>query len=127
MKQRPDTDCPVCFCLDLFGDKWSLLIVRDSVVLNKRYYRDFLNSGEGISTNILADRLKRLVESGLLARVEEPGGRHLAQYVPTERAHDLMPVLEAMAGWAAKHGPQTLVIPTQVGTDGDVLSTEALS
>ena len=111
MKRRAHSTCPVCYGLDIFGDKWTLLIIRDVLLSKKRYYRDFLESSEGIATNILADRLKHLVESGLLTRAEETDGGQSA-YLPTDKALALAPVLRAIGDWAMEYGPDTLRRPT---------------
>jgi DNA-binding HxlR family transcriptional regulator len=110
LKRREHSTCPVCYGLDLFGDKWTLLIIRDVLLGEKRYYRDFLQSGEGIATNILADRLKHLVENGLLTRTEETDGQ--PAYLPTDKALALAPVLRAIGDWAMEYGPDTLRRPT---------------
>jgi DNA-binding HxlR family transcriptional regulator len=102
--------CPVTNALDLFGDKWSLLIVRD-LVLGKIRYGEFAESMEGIPSNILASRLKRLEAAGVVAKTvycEKPI-RH--QYALTEKGRDLVPVLEAMVDWAVKHVPGVRVFP----------------
>jgi DNA-binding HxlR family transcriptional regulator len=112
LKRREHSTCPVCYGLDLFGDKWTLLIIRDVLLGEKRYYRDFLKSGEGIATNILADRLKSLVENGVLTRTEEPGGGGQPAYFPTDKALALTPVLRAIGDWAMQYGPDTLRRPT---------------
>jgi DNA-binding HxlR family transcriptional regulator len=111
MKRRTHSRCPICYSLDVFGDKWTLLIMRDLLIGGKRYYRDFLNAGEGIATNILADRLKAMVEAGLIAKADDP--EHGAQtiYSPTAKAEALRPVLAAMAAWALRFGPDRLVAP----------------
>jgi len=110
LRRREHSTCPVCYSLDIFGDKWTLLIIRDVLLGENRYYRDFLNSGERIATNILADRLKHLVENGLLTRTDESGGQ--AAYFPTDKALALAPVLRAIGDWAMEYGPDTLRRPT---------------
>lgn len=108
MKRRSQSSCPVCYALDVFGDKWTLLVIRDMVIGGKRRYRDFLSSKEGIATNILADRLKGLVEQGLAAKADDPQSGAQALYHPTAKAEALRPVLAAMAAWSAAHGPAEL-------------------
>jgi DNA-binding HxlR family transcriptional regulator len=105
MRRRTQSDCPVCYALDLFGDKWTLLIIRDMLIAEKRQYRDFLASEEGIATNVLADRMKTLVENGFVTRQANPQNRTQAIYLPTEKAQALMPVIEAMIDWASAYGP----------------------
>jgi DNA-binding HxlR family transcriptional regulator len=111
MKQRTQSTCPISYCLDVFGDRWTLLIIRDVLVGGKRHYRDFAKAGEGIATNILADRLKHLVEQGILTREDSPAKGSETVYEPTEKAVALMPVLDAMTKWGIEHGPERLQLP----------------
>lgn len=98
--------CPVACALDLFGDKWTLLVVRD-LVLGRSRYKDFAASPEGIPTNILADRLQRLVESGVASQVPaEDGGKRLA-YELTPKGKALRPVLKSIRDWGLKWEPGT--------------------
>jgi DNA-binding HxlR family transcriptional regulator len=90
--------CPVSCALDLFGDRWTLLVIRD-LILGKSRFKDFLVSPEGIPTNILTDRLKRLVASRVVTKVSDAeGSRHLA-YQLTEKGRALLPVVKAMKDW----------------------------
>lgn len=93
MKRR--SPCPVSCTLDLVGDKWTLLIVRD-LFSGKTSYKELLNSPEGIATNILSERLRRLCDHGL---VEKTGQGRETLYRLTERGRSLLPVLEAVARW----------------------------
>jgi len=102
--------CPVANVLDLFGDKWSLLVVRD-LVLGKIRYGEFAQSMEKIPSNILADRLKRLEAAGVVAKTVYCAKPLRHQYELTEKGRDLVPVLEAMVDWAAKHVPGVRVFP----------------
>lgn len=90
--------CPVACTLDLLGDRWTLLVVRD-MLCGKCRYRDFLGSPEGIATNILADRLDRLVRDGLARRRDAEHREGADEYVLTPRGKRLKPVLEAMRDW----------------------------
>jgi DNA-binding HxlR family transcriptional regulator len=99
--------CPVNFALESFGDPWSLLIVRDIVFWGKRTYGEFLESGEGISTNVLAARLARLEEKGILVRRPHESDRRREVYALTEKGLALIPVLLEMSGWGARFDPQT--------------------
>jgi DNA-binding HxlR family transcriptional regulator len=110
-KRRTDSKCPICHSLDVFGDKWTLLILRDMLIRNKRHYREFLASSEGIATNILADRLKSMLEQGLVTKAEDPDNGAQGIYSPTAKGEALRPVLQAMAEWALRHGPQGLATP----------------
>jgi DNA-binding HxlR family transcriptional regulator len=107
MKRQARSDCPIGYSLDVFGDKWTLLILRDLLVRQKRYYQDFLNSGEGIATNILADRLKNLLDNGLLTKTDNPQNRRQTIYSPTKKAIALLPVLGEMAKWGLRFGAKT--------------------
>jgi DNA-binding HxlR family transcriptional regulator len=91
--------CPVSCALDIFGDRWTLLVIRD-LILGRSRFKDFLASPEGIPTNILTDRLKRLLEHGVAIQVSDSdGSRHLA-YQLTEKGAALLPVVRAMKEWA---------------------------
>jgi DNA-binding HxlR family transcriptional regulator len=90
--------CPVACTLDVLGDKWSLLVVRD-VIRGKRRYAEFLASPEGIPTNILADRLKRLVEQGVMTSKIYSQHPPRAEYELTAKGEDLRPIVRAMVDW----------------------------
>ncbi|MEU8068957.1 helix-turn-helix domain-containing protein [Micromonospora sp. NPDC049151] len=102
---EPRSECPINAAVEVFGDRWSLLVLRDIVFGDRRYFRELqANSIEGIATNILADRLKRLVESGLLTREDtRPGQR--ARYSLTEPAIRLVPVFARLGSWGLRHRP----------------------
>jgi len=104
------SSCPVANMLDVFGDKWSLLIVRD-LLLGKIRYGEFAGSPEGIPSNILASRLKRLEAEGVVVKVAYCDKPPRYQYELTEKGRDLKPVLDAMVAWAAKHVPGATVFP----------------
>lgn len=95
----PRSTCPISQTLDLLGDKWSLLILRDAILLDKRRYKDFLASPEAISTNILANRLKQLEGSGILEKFPDPSDGKAALYIPTQRAVKLLPLLVEAIRW----------------------------
>ena len=95
--------CPVSIALEVFGDRWSLLIVRDLMVRGLQSFKDFLASGEGIASNILAERLQRLERAGIVVtESEESDGRRL-NYRLTEKGIDLAPVMLDLLMWGAKH------------------------
>lgn len=97
------SDCPVSISLEMFGDRWSLLIIRDMMVRGYRRFREFLSSGEGIATNILADRLEKLQASGIVtSEMDSSDGRSM-NYRLTEKGIDLAPVLLDLLLWGAKH------------------------
>src|SRR5579864_8388031 len=100
-KQR--SGCPVSISLEMFGDRWSLLIVRDLMVRGLRTFKEFQQSGEGIATNILADRLRKLEAAGIItAEVERTDGRKV-NYRLTEKGIDLAPVLLDLLIWSTRH------------------------
>ena len=103
---EPRSDCPINAAVEVFGDRWSLLVLRDIIFGDHRYFRELqARSIEGIASNILADRLKRLVEAGLLTREDtRPGQR--ARYSLTEPAIQLIPVLVQLGGWDFATGPR---------------------
>lgn len=118
--------CPVACCLDLLGDRWTLLVVRD-LMLGRSRFKDFTASPESIPTNILTDRLQRLLTSGLVKHVAAAeGGKHLA-YQLTEKGHALLPVMKAMREWGLAWVPGTKVMRTvMTGKDapGNASGTE---
>ena len=100
--------CPINLTLETLGDRWSLIVIRDVMFGNRRRFRVLLNeSEEGIASNILADRLKRLVEAGLLTRAEDPSHKQKAIYSLTEKAIQLVPLLVQMGAWGRRHLPVT--------------------
>jgi DNA-binding HxlR family transcriptional regulator len=101
LKRR--SGCPVSISLEMFGDRWSLLIIRDLMVRGYRSFKEFQESGEGIATNVLADRLQKLKERGIItAEPEESDGRRV-NYRLTEKGIDLAPVLLELLIWGARH------------------------
>ena len=101
------SSCPVTFALDRVGDKWSLLIVRDLMFRGKQTYGEFLSAGEGIATNVLADRLKSLESEGIIEKSRDPDNKRRVLYRLTEKGFDLTPVLLEMIRWSAKHDANT--------------------
>ncbi len=103
MKQR--SDCPISSALDIIGDKWSLLIVRDIMMNGKNTYNEFLKSAEKIATNVLADRLAMLEATGILTKAEHPDSKAKIYYKLTNKGIDLLPILIEMILWADEHLP----------------------
>ena len=103
MKRTPRSQCPIEFCVDAFGDRWTLLIIRDLAVFNKRNFTELLESDERISTNILADRLRHLEQKEIVDRYADPDNGRKAIYKLTPKGLDLAPILTEMMLWAAKH------------------------
>ena len=101
------SDCPINVALEMFGDRWSLLILRDMLLLGKYRYGEFLSTGEGISTNILASRLKQLESHGLIEKLVGLDDRKASQYLPTDLGMSLLPVLLAVIAWGLEHQDDT--------------------
>ena len=104
--------CPLNASVEMLGDRWSLLIIRDMMLLGYRTFKQFLNSHERIATNILADRLKRLENYGIIASAPDPSDGRRQIYSLTLKGLGLAPVLTEMVLWAAAHeqtGNQALV------------------
>jgi DNA-binding HxlR family transcriptional regulator len=97
------SDCPISTALDLFGDKWSLLIIRDMMFKGKNTYGEFLEAGEGISTNILADRLCQLECGGIISKHKHPESKAKVLYKLTEKGIELVPTLVEVIEWSEKH------------------------
>ena len=94
--------CPVACVLDIVGDRWSLLVIRD-LMRGKRRYAEFLASPEGIPTNILADRLKRLKKAGVITSRRYSQHPPRVEYLLTGKGEDLRPIMRAMADWGVRH------------------------
>ncbi len=101
------SDCPISFGLETFGDRWTLLIIRDIVYFGKKTYGEFLAADERIATNILADRLARLEADGILVKTHAATDRRREIYTLTEKGLDLIPLLLDIARWSFQHDPKT--------------------
>lgn len=97
--------CPIAGALDILGDAWTLLVLRDLLFYDKHRFADFLASREGISTNILTERLKRLERCGLVERRRYQERPPRDEYDLTARGHDLLPVLRELIKWGKAHVP----------------------
>jgi DNA-binding HxlR family transcriptional regulator len=97
------SECPVSISLDIFGDRWSLLIIRDLMVRGFRTFKEFQNSGEGVASNILANRLQKLERAGIILAEAEKSDRRRANYRLTQKGIDLAPVLLDLLIWGARH------------------------
>ena len=106
MLDKPRSGCPINLSLEVFGDRWSLLILRDMIFGGRRHFRELLlRSEEGIASNMLADRLKTLVELGLLTKVDDPTHKQKAVYSLTEMAIALVPIMAHLGAWGRKWLP----------------------
>jgi DNA-binding HxlR family transcriptional regulator len=110
----PRSSCPIAASLDLLGDRWTLVVVRDVVILGKRRFADFLASPERISTNVLAERLARLERIGVVERRRYQEHPPRDEYHPTAMGRDLRPVLLALVRWGNRHLPGTFVPPPEL-------------
>lgn len=118
--------CPLSLSLEVLGDRWSLLVVRDVMFAGKRSFREFLRSEEGIAPNILSDRLRRLVDANLLTCQGDPEHRQKYLYHLTEPAIDLVPVIAQLGAWGTRHLPADAVMSvpaTVLATGGPATRT----
>jgi DNA-binding HxlR family transcriptional regulator len=109
---RRRSGCPLNASVEMLGDRWSLLILRDMMLRGYQTFNEFLHSGEKIATNILADRLRRLESYGIISSQQDPADGRKMIYALTPKGMDLRPVLTEMVLWAARHeatGNQSLV------------------
>lgn len=111
--RQPRSGCPISIALELLGDAWSLLIVRDLMFKDKRTYNDFLTGGEGIASNILADRLRKLEDASIIEKRRDPEDARRFLYRLSAKGIDLAPVLVELVIWSARHertdAPQAVV------------------
>src|ERR1700674_800778 len=111
-KAKRRSECPLNASVEMLGDRWSLLIIRDMMLRGARSYKEFMQCYEGIATNILADRLRKLVAYGIITTEPDPTDGRRVTYLLTRKGIDLAPVLTEMVLWAAAHentGNQPLV------------------
>ena len=97
--------CPVNLTLEVFGDKWSLIIIRDIMFEGKRYFRELLQSEEKIASNILTDRLAMLEREGIISKTDDPDHKQKFIYSLTSRGIDLLPIIVEIGAWSMKHKP----------------------
>ena len=108
MKDARRSGCPINLTLEILGDRWSLIVLRDMMFGNRRHFRELLTkSEEGIASNILADRLRRLVEEGLITKEDDPSHKQKALYSLTEMGIALVPVFAMMGAWGRRFLPVT--------------------
>ena len=107
----PRSQCPIACALDVLGDRWTLVVLRDLIFLHKQRYQELLESNEGIATNILASRLRQLEAAGLVTRKADPASPRRALYAPTAKALDLLPVMIELMRWSVRHNANTYVPP----------------
>jgi DNA-binding HxlR family transcriptional regulator len=106
MNGEQRSGCPINISMEELGDRWSLIIIRDMMFANRRHFRELLTQSiEGIASNVLAARLKRLTELGFITRADDPTHKQKGVYSLTEKAIELVPVLVAIGAWGRKHLP----------------------
>ena len=101
--QKRTTGCPVAFGLDTFGDRWTLLIIREIMLRGKKTYSEFIEMDEAIATNILIDRLKHLEAEGIVIKTRDPDNRRSFVYTLTRKGRDLAPILLEIIIWSGAH------------------------
>ncbi|MEQ1855391.1 MAG: winged helix-turn-helix transcriptional regulator [Longimicrobiales bacterium] len=106
---RDRSRCPIAYSLDVLGDRWTLLILRDLAFKERRYFQDFLGASEKISSNILTDRLRRLERWGLIEGRPDPEDGRRVRYFMTDDGLDLIPVLIEMTIWGSKRHPDSAI------------------
>jgi DNA-binding HxlR family transcriptional regulator len=124
-KDTPRSNCPIACALDLLGDRWTLVVLRDVLLAQRRTFSD-IAAQEGIATNTLTDRLERLIEAGVLERRKDPRDGRSRRYVPTESGLGLIPVLVDLMVWGNRYtsgtGPAEIV--ARAVSDRDALLAE---
>jgi DNA-binding HxlR family transcriptional regulator len=114
------SNCAINYSLETFGDSWSLLIVRDIVYFGKKTFGEFLESEEGISSNILASRLATLERNGILVKKPNDVDKRKEDYSLTEKGLDLIPILLELAAWGAQHDTETKALQSWIyAVNGD--------
>jgi DNA-binding HxlR family transcriptional regulator len=103
VRKNHRSECVINLTVEIFGDQWSLLVIRDIIFMNRRHFRELLNkSMEGIASNILADRLQRLVQQGIIVKSQDASHKQKAIYSLTERGIELLPLLMEIVSWGHK-------------------------
>ncbi|MHA7944894.1 winged helix-turn-helix transcriptional regulator [Formosa sp. 3Alg 14/1] len=118
--------CPINYSLEHFGDRWSLLIIRDLMFNGKRHYNEFLESGEKISTSVLGDRLKHLEETGIISKGKDKVKKSRIKYSLTQKGINMLPILLDMVRWSVQHDSESDindVFLSQVNNERELLIT----
>ncbi len=126
--------CPINLSLEIFGDRWTLLVLRDMMFSGKRHFRDFLSSDELIASNILADRLKLLLEHGIVTKADDPTHKQKTVYSLTEKGIALLPIIVQIGAWGSRYVPaakkldaRSRAIIRRLQTGGPPLWTRAMA
>lgn len=107
MHHHKRSTCPISFALEVFGDRWTLLVIRDLVFMGKKRFSEFHASTEGIATNVLSDRLQTLQDQGIIGSAKDPQDGRRVLYSLTEMGLDLIPSLVELVRWGSRHDPDT--------------------
>ncbi|HED35003.1 MAG TPA: transcriptional regulator [Gammaproteobacteria bacterium] len=107
--RKRDTGCPIAYALDIFGDRWSLIIIRDLLFKGVKTYSELLKADEAIATNILANRLKDFESNGIISKRRDPANKRQYLYTITQKGAELAPVLIEMMQWSARYDQNTKV------------------
>lgn len=121
MRDEQRSGCPINLSLEVFGDRWSLIVIRDMMFGNRRHFRELLSrSEEGIASNILSARLKHLLDLGMITRADDPTHKQKAIYSLTEKTIELVPVFAMLGAWGRRHLPvsRELAIRAQLLEEG---------
>ena len=116
MKHKFRCDCPITSALDVVGDKWILVIIKQMLIEGKETFKDFTESDEAIATNILSSKLKQMEEFGLITKTKLPTNKKSVYYHLTDKALDLTPVILELGVWSDKHLRESH--PTIVNNEG---------
>jgi DNA-binding HxlR family transcriptional regulator len=108
---QPRSYCPINLSLEIFGDSWTLLVLRDMMFAGKRHFRELLQADERISSNILAERLARLIEHGVLTKADDPTHKQKAIYSLTEKGIALLPIIVQIGVWGSRWVPDAKKLP----------------
>ena len=100
------SSCPIACALDCVGDRWTLVVLRDIIIVRRRHFQELLAGNEGIASNILADRLKQLEAAGMITRRRDPADPKRVIYEATEKGLDLLPVMIELVRWSIKYEPK---------------------
>jgi len=112
------SNCPLSRTLDVIGDKWTLLVLRDIIAFQKTTFKEISKMPEGIATNILSDRLRKLVKDGFVTKTKSKTNKLVYHYMPTSKALDLMPAVMLMREWSEKYLYEKGEKPAPIGVSG---------
>jgi DNA-binding HxlR family transcriptional regulator len=128
LRSEQKSGCPINLSLEVFGDRWSLIVLRDMMFGNRRHFRELLSqSEEGIASNILSARLKHLLDLGMITKADDPTHKQKAIYSLTEKAIELVPIFAMLGAWGRRHLPvsRELAIRAQLLEEGGPKMWEA--